>query len=206
MIIGISGQACSGKDTAADILVKQYGFVKISLADLMKRICKEVFDFSEEQLWGPSEKRNEPDKRYLSPDGEYLSARKSLQLIGTEWGRKCYEDVWVDYTMRISKQLLSNYYLRYTSVDGVVPTRHAIAPYKGVVIADCRFSNEISAIKKAGGKVLRIKRPGSGLVGEAAAHASEMEQKSIPDSVFDYVIDNDGTIEDLAVKLAEIMH
>ena len=64
MIIGIAGNAGSGKDTVADHLVKNHGFVKVSLADPLKRICREVFDFSDEQLWGASEERNKPDKRY----------------------------------------------------------------------------------------------------------------------------------------------
>jgi hypothetical protein len=64
-LIGISGFAGSGKDTVADWLVREKAFVKLSLADPIKRICKDVFDFSDEQLWGPSEKRSEPDKRYV---------------------------------------------------------------------------------------------------------------------------------------------
>lgn len=64
MIIGLSGFMGSGKDTVADMLTKRGG-TKIALADPIKRICREVFDFSIESLWGPSEKRNEPDKRYL---------------------------------------------------------------------------------------------------------------------------------------------
>ncbi len=57
MIIGICGNAGVGKDTTADFLVKTNGFVKVSLADPMKRICQAVYGFSNEQLWGPSEKR-----------------------------------------------------------------------------------------------------------------------------------------------------
>lgn len=65
MLIGILGKAGAGKDSAANVLVERHGFVKVSLADPLKRICREVFDFTEEQLWGPSHKRNEPDTRYV---------------------------------------------------------------------------------------------------------------------------------------------
>lgn len=67
VIIGLSGHAGSGKDTAADYLVDRYGFVKLSLADEMKRFCKTVFGFTDEQLWGSSEKRNAPDQRFADP-------------------------------------------------------------------------------------------------------------------------------------------
>src|SRR5689334_14415060 len=66
LIIGLSGLAGSGKDFVANLLVDQHNFVKIALADPLKRICQEVFDFSDEQLWGPSEERNKPDKRYFT--------------------------------------------------------------------------------------------------------------------------------------------
>lgn len=66
LIIGLSGLAGSGKDFVANLLVDNHGFVKIALADPLKRICQEVFDFSDEQLWGPSEERNKPDKRYFT--------------------------------------------------------------------------------------------------------------------------------------------
>lgn len=64
MIVGLSGQAGSGKDTVADFLVEHHGFVKIALADPIKRAAMEWWDFTEEQLWGPSSERNKPDKRY----------------------------------------------------------------------------------------------------------------------------------------------
>ncbi len=64
MIIGISGLAGSGKDTVANFLRSDFNYLSISLADPLKRMCRDAFDFSEEQLWGPSEKRNAPDLRY----------------------------------------------------------------------------------------------------------------------------------------------
>jgi len=63
-IIGIAGRAGAGKDTVADLLVKNHSFVKVACADAMKKFCQEMFDFSTDQLWGPSSRRNEPDKRY----------------------------------------------------------------------------------------------------------------------------------------------
>ena len=64
IIVGVSGFAGSGKDTVADILVEEFGFVKVALADPLKRVLKDVYDFSDDQLWGPSQKRNAPDERY----------------------------------------------------------------------------------------------------------------------------------------------
>jgi hypothetical protein len=63
-ILGIVGQSRSGKDTVADHLVSNHHYVKIALADPIKRLGREVFGFTDKQLWGPSEYRNELDKRY----------------------------------------------------------------------------------------------------------------------------------------------
>jgi len=262
MILGLSGLAGSGKDTVADILVSKHGFVKVALADPLKRICKEVYDFSDEQLWGPSEMRNAPDKRYPTgrwdkyawccaacteavhgtsfeektpgllsegrdcavcdgytlgkdlhfvPTPAFLTPRYALQRLGTEWGRDCYDNTWVDLAIRTAKKLLegsSVYSQRHGLVLGedfkIASARlyamgeSMAAPPCGVVIPDVRFKNEVKAIKEAGGKLVRINRPGVGLDGAAGQHRSETEQQEIPDSVFDFILQNDKTLRHLS--------
>jgi hypothetical protein len=175
VLLGLSGVAGAGKDTAANILV-DLGFVKISLAMPMKFICKELFDFSDEQLWGPSEARNAPDPRYGG-----LTPRHALQTLGTEWGRACWPDIWVNRALKDAR-----WYFDYDAL--------------GVVVPDVRFRNERAAIETAGGEVWRIVRPGAGLAGAAAAHLSENE---LTDSMFDvsHTLVNDGSLEQLAAKV-----
>src|SRR6266404_2066963 len=72
MLVGLSGLAGSGKDTAADHLVAKHNFVKVSLADPLKRMCRDAFDFTDDQLWGPSEKRNAPDERYRRKPTQHM--------------------------------------------------------------------------------------------------------------------------------------
>jgi hypothetical protein len=222
MIIGLCGQAGSGKDTVADILVAEHGYIKIALADPLKRICRDVFWFSDEQLWGPSEKRNEPDKRYVRAKCpmhetlgmvtisnchcEYLTPRLALQRLGTEWGRMCYPNVWIDYALRMAVKTLSPEYHR----DGVTYDARSLvtsAPpgfrCNGVVISDVRFRNEVDAISQmVGGRVWRIERPGAGLQGEAAKHQSEQEQKEIPQARYDRTLHNDQSLEYLKKLVA----
>jgi hypothetical protein len=207
-IVGISGLAGAGKDTVARILVERLGFEQIALADPMKRAVADWFGWDAARLWGPSENRNAPDPRYprKEVDGtdalgdivyrtSYLTPRQALQQLGTQWGRECYQDVWVDYALRTARVLLSGG-CTYGPVSGLQP---AAPDYraKGVAISDVRFRNELEAIRRAGGIVLRVVRPGAGLAGAAAGHASEVEQQSIPDTDFDAVIRNTGTIDEL---------
>lgn len=134
MIVGIVGRTedqegnlCSlgtGKDTVADLLVTNHEFVKVALADPMKRFVQSIYGFTYQQLWGPSSLRNEVDVRYprehhvLTRDGYcaccgaqlqedntwnrsqcYLTPRYALQMLGTEWGKFCFRDTWVKYLM-----------------------------------------------------------------------------------------------------------
>lgn len=227
MIIGLCGQAGAGKDTVADFLVKNHGFVKVALADPLKRICREVFDFSDEQLWGPSSERNKPDERYsrkriigppfgegsfdISIGGEFLTPRFALQRLGTEWGRFCYPNVWVDYALRVADKLLyksgilRSVHYHYDQMQGLRVLNVPLGPKPtGVVISDVRFINEVEAIRAAGGHVWKIERPGSGLTGTAAQHASEQEQNSIDPRKFASVLNNaDGPLEELEVLVSK---
>ncbi len=209
MIIGISGQAGSGKDTCADIFVQEFNFVKIAFADPVKRICREVFDFSDNQLWGPSQTRSEPDTRYLRNNGEYLTPRHALQTIGTSGGRDCYEDIWAEHAIKTANKLLDANRTKsralYNPKWGITYDTLAVCPYEGAIISDVRFRNEIDALRNSNALVFRVVRPGAGLNGEAAKHVSESEMKELPDSLFDEVIVNDGTIEDLRAKVAKLM-
>ncbi len=144
MIIGLSGRAGAGKDTVADFLAEGK-YIKTSLADPMKHICKQVFGFTDKQLWGPSQYRNEVDPRWG------FSPRKALQTLGTGWGRALHEDTWI-------RVLVAQTEGRAWST----------------VVPDVRFQNEMAVIRAAGGEVWRIVRPGyEGLTGAEAAHASE---------------------------------
>jgi hypothetical protein len=64
------GSMGSGKDTVADFLVAKYKACKIAMADPLKRVCRDVYRFTDDQLWGPSTMRNTPDIRY--PRNEHV--------------------------------------------------------------------------------------------------------------------------------------
>ena len=213
MIIGISGFSGSGKDTVADFLVKRH-FCKISLADKLKAICMDVYGFSEEQLWGASELRNIPDKRYPRNNsdgrGEYLTPRLALQLLGSAWGRTCYPPTWVEYTARAAKTLLEGGY-DYYRTKGLFPLQRSSdtedireqSLYTGVAVADCRFINEFEGLRAAGALVIRIKR--KGIEEPPYDHPSETEQTQVPDEWFDAVIQNDSTLEVLEQRALELL-
>lgn len=193
-ILGISGFAGCGKDTLADHLVEEHGFTKLALADPMKRLCQRVFSFTDEQLWGASQFRNEPDKRWpfsgtcphchekcywndaqetwycrdcKQPFHTHVSPRLALQTLGTEWGRTLSPDIWVR--------------LAFAEIEESDKMRW--------VIPGIRFNNEVKAVREhGGGKLLRLTRGG-----QQFAHQSEAEMATMPDDAFDYLVNNKGT-------------
>lgn len=186
-LIALTGHAGSGKNTVAQLLGHHRTVHEVSFAGPLKQFCIMAFDFSDGQVYGPSEERNRPDPRYRRADGEPLTPRYALQTLGTEWGRNCYPDVWADLGVRNALTSLK-----------ASPDDQSLA-----VITDCRFVNEAKAVKAAGGEVWRVHRPGSGLDGAAGRHESELEQDS-PEMLrlIDATIFNDGTLDDLEREVA----
>lgn len=157
MIIGILGRAGSGKTTMADYLARNKKYVVVNLADPLKRIAKEVYGFSDMQLWGASEHRNSPDKRYPRADGTFLTPREALQRLGTEWGRTCYEDTWVEYAMRTASRVLHGE--AYDPVEEFSSTwwnKVFKKKCSGVAIPDVRFQNEVDSVKEGGGVIVKL--------------------------------------------------
>jgi hypothetical protein len=95
--------------------------------------------------------------------------RRLLQVFGTEVGRKMLgDDVWIKIALS------------------------GIKSEDRVVISDVRFPNEADAIKKLGGIVWRINRRNHSAVnGHASEHAMD-------NYMFNHVIYNDGTLDDLS--------
>lgn len=206
-IISLTGNMGVGKDTMADYMVAKYGFVKVSMADPFKRIAKEVYEFSDEQLWGPSEARNRDDKRYPRKDGTFLSARIVTQLLGNELSRLAYPETWIVYLKRVLAKIQAGYF--YSEKQGAFQMENKKSQYTGIIVSSCRFQNEIHAVKDMNGKAVRLIRPAlsqeSFLTTGLKNHITETEQLAIPDDFFDYVIQVPEGLENFYKKIDEFM-
>ncbi len=204
MIIGLAGQARSGKDTVADFFTEaRFAPVhRLRFADDIKRFCQEVYDWTEEHTDGSL--KDIPDVRYprrcdhcdLQPPNEWpevcekckgtqftcLTPREAMQTLGSQWGRSCYPNTWVDLTLRRALEK---------------PTEEI------VLITDVRFLNEIKSVWEVGGLILQIQRPSleTSLSAHAQKHVSEVEQQSPAfQGVVTHTLVNDGTLQDLKTK------
>lgn len=80
-VIGLTGAAGSGKDTAADILCKTHRFIKLSFAD-------PLYDMVSIATRTPVDLLHERECKEATIKSIGASSRKLLQTLGTEWGRE----------------------------------------------------------------------------------------------------------------------
>ena len=121
-----------------------------------------------------------------------MTVRELLQKIGTECMRDClHENVWINALYAEYTQDMSGYSDRMSKED-----MEELLPKW--ILTDCRFPNEAQSVKDRGGVVVRVERPGQ----VKGTHASET---GLDDWSFDYVITNDGTMEDLLQKVKALM-
>lgn len=89
MIIGLGHRARSGKDTLADYLVKQHGFIKVSFATPLKEAARDIFLLTDEQMYG--------DLKEVVDPRWGRTPRDILQKLGTESVRNVFgPNVWIN--------------------------------------------------------------------------------------------------------------
>jgi hypothetical protein len=170
-IIAFAGRKQSGKTTCANavehVFNEMFGsdLARIyNFADPLKQdICMNILGLTHAQCYGSDEEKNNLVDCYW--DNKQLTAREVMQFVGTDIFRKMQTNVWANATLiRIEKE------------------NPPLA-----IIADCRFPNEVDAIKKAGGFVIKLTRnPYS------SDHASEtaLDPDKYSQSNFDTIIMN----------------
>lgn len=202
MIIGICGFIGSGKDTAADYLVNFHEFRRESFASTLKDAVAAVFGWDRILLEGRTkaarEWREQVDPWWAERlDMPTLTPRWVLQYWGTEVCRKGFhDDIWI---ASLENKLRN-------STDSVV-------------ISDCRFPNEIRAIKNAGGMIVWIQRGELPSWYDLAVLANQGHNFSMQElkrigvhssetawvgTDFDAEIDNNGTIEELYTQVKNL--
>jgi len=182
MIIGVCGKKYHGKNTVSDYIVKKYGFKEISFSEPLKEICRILFGFNEQQLFG--NKKEDIDAKWG------ISPRKAFQFIGTDVCRK--------YISNLIPDIGDTFWIKCIMVR--INEILKINPNENIVISDVRFQNEIDLLNEIGGYSIKVIRPSIQMVDE---HESEKNIDKLMNVNFE--IYNDSTKEELHDKLDKLM-
>lgn len=170
-VIGLTGKAGCGKDTVADILVRNHGYQRIAFADPLRAMAYDLDPIIDWHGRNPVRLQEVVDRDGWDVAKRiYPEARRTLQRLGKEVIRDHVGyNFWVDRAMGT-----------ITSTGG------------RWVVTDCRFPNEAQAIKDVGGTVVAIAR--EGLDPLSGSHASEA---GVGDVLIGAQLYNSGTLGDL---------
>ena len=196
-IVGIGGKLASGKDAIADNLVDEWGWTKFGMSDALANALytldpwipipvKRVLRFGTVYTNQKFERYSDLFDRvgYVQAK-ENEEVRRLLQILGTEVGRRQFSDgdLWTGIMERKVRDATA-----------------AGAP--GVIITGVRFPNELAMVENLGGESWWVNRPSLTNTSSTAGHASENSVSAVD---FDLTIENDGTLEDLYYKVADLV-
>lgn len=176
-VLGLHGFAQSGKDTIAKGL-ERYGYTRVALADPIRSIAYAIDPIIAADSYGRLFRLQEYVDQVGWDDAKVSNSevRRLLQVIGTEVGRDMLgSNVWVD--LAEEKMAHPGFW----------------------VVTDVRFLNEVDMIRRLNGTLVKVIRPGVRSVNQ---HVSD---KGLPDHLFDHVIHNDGTIDELFQKVYDMI-
>lgn len=217
-LIGLGGKLRAGKDAVGDYLESQQGFVKLGMSDALNEALLALNPWiTYEQPEGVETfDVYRPPLRYRDIHDlvGYVEAKKNpevrrlLQVLGTEVGRNMIDqDVWVKIAEKKILDLWSQ--------------------GKDVVITAIRFPNELDMISRLQGTSVWIERPealridSNGLESstgtltpksksqvrrmEASTISGHASENSVSEDLFDYEIQNDGTLDELYQKVDDVL-
>lgn len=199
MIIGINGKFGAGKDTVAAMLCNHYGYKRLAFADKLKSIAMSYNNSSIDDmlitidLFGKVDENIQKQIRDImnrvQPHGwrkltfsechheKTDFSRKILQTLAEEI-RQLDQNVWAMYILNAVRNHRNSHF----------------------VISDLRYINEASLIQVFSGFIWKVERPD--VVDENDPLTKHISENDLNDfDQWDCIINNDGTLEDLKVKV-----
>jgi hypothetical protein len=170
-IIALVGNAGAGKSTVAEYLTKVHGYQVVKFAGPLKTMLRSI-GLTDDEIEGS--KKEQPCAMLCGK-----TPRHAMVTLGTEWGRDLIgPEFWAGLWEEEACAHLNS--------------------GQRVVVDDCRFPNELAAVRRRRGAVWRIVRPehaGSSLPG----HRSEGALSGHYDSMLEFINDSDVTTLHLKV-------
>lgn len=170
----ISGFSGSGKGTVAKMMNESNEFTLVSFASALKDVVAWLFNFDREMIEGET---MESRLWRESDDNEFnMKPRYLLQTIGTDVFKSLDEMIWINAFFKNIKN-------------------------KKIIVTDARFLNELESLSKYNIRFINVKN------NRLETHRLETHRSEVEHLMFnkyDYIIHNDGTLDDLREKLLKM--
>jgi hypothetical protein len=125
-IIGIAGQAGSGKDTAGSFLLSFLGGYTYGFADPVKRMLAQIGVDLSDPYWEANKDKKVP---LLG-----VSPRRLMQTLATEWGQGFVrKDIWL-----------------------IMAQDRFLRSGRGMIVTDVRFEHEADWVRRSGGRIVHL--------------------------------------------------
>jgi hypothetical protein len=180
-LIVLSGWSESGKDTVADLLVKNAAFTKYAIADPLKDLCASLYGF-------PRDLANTQE------------GKKTVWRVG--YKTKTIRDLLLDTAKTDRSRFGDDIYIKETlqKIQNEGKDR--------IVISDLRYMTELTAIQKFARnnvhwlEIWKVVRDG-----QETSPVDDVSEYGLTSLQPDWIIQNDGTsIETLAQKVSEALN
>lgn len=197
MIIGVSGYSGSGKDLVGTMIqfLASRNTTKVSLEDILDFPINHEYWLEEQSGWEIKKWAGKLKTIASMLTGIPVEKFEDQQFkktdLGPEWGMTVRDFLQKLGTDAVRDGLHSNAWVNALMSDYTSESKW--------VITDTRFPNEAEAIRKKDGIMIRVERSG---VKPINNHPSEI---GLDDYTFDHVIKNNGSIEDLLLKVKSIL-
>jgi hypothetical protein len=205
MIIALSGAKRSGKDSASDVLCKDFNFERISLADPIRELCAKVFKIPISTFTSDDLKEKSFD---VPLKLELYHIAEIIDIVSKVWEF----DISIEArnSMYNNKNTLLKHPRHILQTVGTEIIRNNVDKDiflkladkriekidKNVVITDCRFSNEREHFKAIGATLCLIKRPSKHHID---MHMSENDLGTEAD--YDVVMNNDDSLSRFQIDI-----
>lgn len=197
-LVGFTGHAGAGKDTAAAVLCAA-GWHSIAFADALRVEVSAAWGIDPRLLSDRRHKEHDTPQlaagggananwlRWVAVQGISLIAPRSPRWVLQQWGtfRRDGDPLyWVHPVV---------YWVQY---------QRQHHNHQALAVTDVRMANEAAALRALGGRIVRVHRPGAVvLTPEAAAHVSERHT----DLEADADVHNDGDLPSLGAEVWRVL-
>ena len=209
-VVAISGWKRSGKDTAANYLVEEYGYTRVAFADVLKDMVAEEYNIPRNYCDDPDKKESALEQYPVNPQDAFSTAIVNLMhgefrtLAGKKPSSTSEQLYWTPRALcilkgSVNRSVTSKFWTqRAINIVRTFLTEDALRDLEcNFVISDLRYKSEVAQLREAFGDdlvTIRVNRFDT-------CESTDASERDLDDGQFDIVIENKESLSAFLRKL-----